>query len=36
MVRVLVENTQFLDSEALKMDEDLLKELMEQKEFDGS
>lgn len=36
MVRVLVENTQFLDSEAMKMDVDLLKELIEHKGFDGN
>ena len=36
IVRVLVENTQFLGSEALKRDEDLLKELIEHKGFDGN
>ena len=34
-VRVLVENTQLLDSEALKVDVELIKELIEQKGFDG-
>lgn len=35
MVRVLVENTQFLDSEALTSDGELLKELTKQEGFDG-
>lgn len=35
MVRVLVENTQLLDHEALKLDDELLKEAIEQKGFNG-
>ena len=36
MVRVLVENTQSLDCDALKMDDTLLKELLELEGFDGN
>ncbi len=34
-VRMLVENTEVLDSEALKMDTELLKELIKHEGFDG-
>ena len=35
MVRMLVDNTKFFDSEASTSDDELLKELTEQEGFDG-